>query len=733
MSNPVTLLYVLPLAFCWSSSGFAQNCPTFDTCPNNVVAICDETNNDPVFWNAPPFTEHPGLGAADLPEASAMLSAATKPGACVGAFTFKYALFLDLNGDNLMESVITSDQSLPAGRMLFGNALNAGFGGPDTLTFDNRPVPDSVKFRFALETVTNGGVSTAILRWHTAAEPGVYITPRLPHGRHLIRWTIEKNGQVQAVCETVFRVKDCMAPEMTCHGGWGVSMPANDTLVLNAADCLEFADDNITPDSLLQFSLRRAGTGMGFPVDANGHPIGQLTFTCPELGFQGVEVWVRDLAGNTTTCAAGITLFDDQDNCVSTEPPVVCATTIFAGNDTLRHVQYTLNIQVEQGLPPVQLTVTRLADGCVRLPDLSAYLIDEVAIIPDKNDDPLNGVSTFDLVLINRHILGTQLFSQAWQHLAADANNSATLTTFDIIELRKLILGIYDSLPSCRSWKFMQANCVLDSLLPLQSICPGVVGFSPDHIPSELSFWGIKTGDVSGNASADSLAPAPKDRQPNTMLLPDQVFDAGETFDIPLRSQSPIDWVACQWALQWDTSLLALDAVLPGGFSDYATAEPRPGVCTFVWFDDAAPWIFPDEPLCTLRVRAKAPVRLSNALQLWPAQLQPEAYDDDGTSFPLQLEFAQSPTAQSNGSIFPPQPNPASEGIVRFPVRLAGATVTRLEIFSATGTFVYGIEDVFPAGSGALEWPVDANTPAGMYTWRIQSGDLARTGKLVRF
>jgi hypothetical protein len=52
------------------------------------------------------------------------------------------------------------------------------------------------------------------------------------------------------------------------------------------------------------------------------------------------------------------------------------------------------------------------------------------------------------LVLINKHILGLEPLSSPYKMIAADANNSRSITTFDIVEMRKLILGIYTN---CRT------------------------------------------------------------------------------------------------------------------------------------------------------------------------------------------------------------------------------------------------------------------------------------------
>jgi hypothetical protein len=56
--------------------------------------------------------------------------------------------------------------------------------------------------------------------------------------------------------------------------------------------------------------------------------------------------------------------------------------------------------------------------------------------------DYVNGVSTLDLVLINRHISGVQPFTTGYQKLAADANNSWSITSDDVNMIRSAILGV---------------------------------------------------------------------------------------------------------------------------------------------------------------------------------------------------------------------------------------------------------------------------------------------------
>mgnify|MGYP000727113042 CR=1 FL=1 len=59
-----------------------------------------------------------------------------------------------------------------------------------------------------------------------------------------------------------------------------------------------------------------------------------------------------------------------------------------------------------------------------------------------------------DLVLISKHILNVERLDSPYKMIAADVNNSQTITTLDLIQLRKLILGKIDKLPESSSWRF---------------------------------------------------------------------------------------------------------------------------------------------------------------------------------------------------------------------------------------------------------------------------------------
>lgn len=123
-----------------------------------------------------------------------------------------------------------------------------------------------------------------------------------------------------------------------------------------------------------------------------------------------------------------------------------------------------------------------------------------------RTGDALNGVSTFDLLLINKHVLGVEPFDSPYKRIAADVNGSQSITTLDMIQLRRLILGLDVGFNTLPSWRFIPADYAFPD--PEN---PWMEAF-PEHIDiQELPVTGlpgqdliaVKIGDVNLDATFD--------------------------------------------------------------------------------------------------------------------------------------------------------------------------------------------------------------------------------------
>lgn len=123
-------------------------------------------------------------------------------------------------------------------------------------------------------------------------------------------------------------------------------------------------------------------------------------------------------------------------------------------------------------------------------------------ITPSKTSDPLNGVSTFDLIQIQRHILNIKTFDSPYQYIAADINRSGTITTLDLIQLRKVILGIDANFANNSSWRFIAVDHIFQNPTdPLREYWPETIRIGPLNGIRNVAFIGIKIGDLNNSAN----------------------------------------------------------------------------------------------------------------------------------------------------------------------------------------------------------------------------------------
>ena len=694
--------------------------PVISNCPAGKPVFCDETNNDPQQWNAPSWFD-PSTGSHDLCEGPVNLTL-TATDQCTGAnLIFRYLLFLDLDNNGTMETVLNSNDLPDPGTVHFGNAANPNFSGGTPQFFDQRPVPAGQKWRFALQTSINSLYQTATLKWNTQDNPSQFVEPQFPYGTHKIKWIVEDGCGNETVCEYNFTVKDCKAPTIVCTNGLSVNIMPTQMIQLWATDFLQYAQDNCTPPTAtipgpnqIKFAVRKAGTGAGFPADAAGNIMTNVVFTCAELGQQPVELWAQDLAGNADYCQTFVQVSDNNNNCISGVPATVAGALTTELNDGLLDA----NVNLVSG--PLSLFDMTDKQGTYVFP--SVPLNSNFTITPLKNDNPLNGVSTYDLVLISKHILGQQPLSSPYKMIAADANKSNSITTFDIVAIRKLILGIYSDFPDNTSWRFVDK----DFAFP-QPQNPFATPFPETRSGSTATadlndFVAVKIGDVNNTAIPYSFAPA-EDRTSGTLLFDtdDRNIGAGEIFTVTLAPDERPE------GFQFTLNIKDLETleVLPGEgmtpdnfgvFQDAVTVSAENSAARFA-----------------IKFRALKSGKLSQMLAVSSRITRAEAYrrlrdndemtNDDMTTFDVALRFNSEagPTIVPVGfELYQNRPNPfGSKTLVGFHLPQAGkATLT---VSDASGRELLHKTGFYEKGYNAMEISrMELNAPGVLY-YRLET------------
>jgi hypothetical protein len=690
------------------------------------------------MWNDTTHMYSPSIGNYDLHEGPIDLVAHAVGCNGGGLTSVSYTLYLDLDNDDFQETVLTSNAPPPAGRVMANNFFNPGFSGGDTVWFDKRPLPDSLLYRFSLEISYFGDTTFAWVRFNTDAEPFKFSPVQLPEGRHRVEWRIVQDGVVR-FCDRNFRVKDCQSPAITCKPLAMVQLNVDQTVSFSLAQAFDAVSDNVTPNEQLVMGIRRMGAGTGFPWAAQGQPQDTVMFSCQNDDDQFVEVWALDKAGNTSLCSLRVLVADTLGICTQASPPLICATTYW-NNEIVKNVKFSLGLHIGAPEPTAFSPLFNYLGGCTELAALPSA--DTFSVIASKDTFPLNGVTTFDLVLISKHILGTEPFDAGWKMTAADANRSGSVTTFDIVELRRLILGITDRMPNnTPSWRFFADTCMVWGT-PFFGNCPQTykLPLMPlSNYPSKLSFRAVKVGDVNGTAaSVDTLTGHADERGAlYPISFENQTLRTGQTLEVPVYATESSLVEGFQCAFEFDPALCTVERMLPGRItvSEENWAVPTTGRLHCSWSLESSPVaLTPGDELFRLRVKALSDTKLSAAVRLaTEGQIQPEWYETGGQTKRLTWS-ARSGAAElaSKNAIFQPQPNPSSSGRVSFPLRVDGDCSLELDIWSADGSRNWRRSVALSAGSHLIETDQQAMPQPGVYFWRARAGEAVMSGKLVR-
>lgn len=370
---------------------------------------------------------------------------------------------------------------------------------------------------------------------------------------------------------------------------------------------------------------------------------------------------------------------------------------------------------------------------------------------PSKDDNYLNGVTTYDLVLISKHILGIEPFSQSnptygpYRMIAADANKSNSVTTFDIVELRKLILGIYLDLPFNDSYRFLPKSYVFPNPgNPFSGVLPNSVNFRTPPTNAIVEVYGIKIGDVNETAQ---YRPAPDASIKTQSMGFGSVGGAkGAVVDVPVFAREAIQTLAWQTSLRYNPGqmkLLGLEwARPPEEFQDHDWFEPAPGEVNVLWYDGAgvARQVQKGVPLFYLKFELLSDVA-AVSLNLSRQAEQNISYSEGGNESTLSLEAAPLSECRQIQDFEPKPmspvwdaaiyPNPSS-GQYRFEVNTPEAGKGRIAVCDVYGRVFWSQEMALTSGYNSINSSQMPSLSAGQYFIRFETAYGRKTIRFVK-
>ncbi|MBK8955134.1 MAG: T9SS type A sorting domain-containing protein [Saprospiraceae bacterium] len=534
-----------------------------------------------------------------------------------------------------------------------------------------------------------------------------------PVGIHKFCWFVEDGcGNISSRCE-VFEVTDCKAPTPYCHvGAITTIMPTSGCITIWAKDLDAGSFDNCTPAGDLRIYFG------DFDSDS-------LTICCDDFVSNRIDdeliipviICVEDQEGNKDCCETTIIILDSKDTC-----PNGGSFGRITGELMTLNNEGTENVEVELLDSRIMMKQMKTVnDGKYLFGDLPVGLAKEYVVKPARTDDPLNGVSTADIVKIQRHILGIESLNSSYKLIAADVNESKTITAADVSEIRKLILGVINEFGKTESWTFVPSEYVFPDPAQPWNAPREVTVPLPTPVKVTQDFIAIKMGDVTNNARGHHVQGSTTRFNGKLNLeIENNSTVAGELYRVEFKSSNFTNISGYQFTLRFDGQALSFEGVEAGVLnvdeSNFGTNRINEGILTTSWNNKVAQSADADVTLFTVVFRASGQTNIGSLLAITSDVTSAEAYDASLNIRDVNLGVRTERGVVESGvfELYQNSPNPfVKETVISY--RLPEAGAVKLTIYDVTGKVLRVYET-----QGAK----------GLNTMKVQKSDLNTGGVL---
>jgi len=372
----------------------------------------------------------------------------------------------------------------------------------------------------------------------------------------------------ESVCNRDYTIKDCEAPEILCLPGVTLNLDSAGMVEVWANDFHQEVIDNCEDCEDFDYTF-------SFAQDTSE---AVRFYDCNDLGVRNVRIWVMDAYGNQSFCPVtfvikGSGVCDDMDK-DSSSVTMPSEMTVVAGQIFLEDGEAVEGVEVTAENNQAEMMDRYMTD------EAGTYEFEfqrnaNLSINPAKNDDILNGVTT-------------------WRFIKADHEFSDAANPFA------------DEMP-----EYVAIPELLDEMT--------------------IDFVAIKVGDLNGSANGNNKANDRSSKKVNLeiaakQILPNQVETL--TFTLPNAAIQ-----ALQLTLNFDPSLVPETNQVTE--ANFGTRFLERGALTLSW---DAPTNTDEFFIFKLKVKVKSQTAVSELFTISSLFTPAEAYDEKGTTYQVGLK-----------------------------------------------------------------------------------------------
>ena len=360
------------------------------------------------------------------------------------------------------------------------------------------------------------------------------------------------------------------------------------------------------------------------------------------------------------------------------------------------------------------------------------------AVRPAKDDDPKNGISTLDLVMIQRHILDLQKLDSPFKLIAADVNKDARISASDLVELRKLVLGTQDKFTNNTSWRFVDKNYTFaDPQYAHTEAFPEIYDINLLNDDMRIDFRAVKTGDVNCSAQAGLNRNQVETRSSERLMLTTEnlTFKKGQVVRIPVQISEEIELAGMQFTLSFNSEMFRLVSVTGEQIvisdRNLGFAGLQDGLITFSWNTEDAFKFDNKKALMIVEMEVLREGSLAENLTLNSAITKAEAYSRDLNIVDIDFRMNNRPSNFANTfNLYQNIPNPFTASTV-IGFDLPEELNAMLEVYDINGRLMISRSIDGKKGNNIIELRKSELINSGVLYYTLRAGTYLATKKMV--
>ncbi len=618
-----------------------------------------------------------------------------------------------------------------------------GYEGTISIVAEDACTPaDELLYEWRLDVNGDGSVDLPFNGWFegNAVNGAAIGLPAIPVGTHIILWRVDDGCGNTETCSQSITINDFdKAPTPYCFGGLSTAvMNTNGTVEIWASDFDNGSQDDCGGPVTITMIPELVAENSSNPWADSEE---SWEFGCDDITngvFQVLEirVYVTDETGAFDYCTATLRIEDNEaDFC----PDNITSSTI-SGEIKTETGKKVADAKVElMSMQPEYPSFANTDEEGQY--SFTSVLYSDYQISAEDNTDYLQGVTTLDIVLIQKYILGLNDITSPYKKIAADVNNDCTITGVDLVQVRRLILGKYDNdaLPYNESWRFVKEDQTFNDYAQPCDYAESYDIVELSAASENNNFIAVKIADINESSipGLNSETAETRSNEALQLIIENAVVSPNTVTRIPVYAQNMNDVYGFQFGLDIEDMMIngvergAIDMTL----DHVGMRDAEFGTIIFSYNSEDALNFDEDEVLFTiLATPTNAGELISKVAISSSDKIVGESYSTEAlliSNIEIGLrEGAEIIPVAAAFNLLQNEPNPfANVTNIRFELPRSGEA--SLKIFDLSGKLLYAKTDAFAKGFNQVVITKEDIHVSGELFYQLEFDGKVQTRKMI--